>query len=218
MGDSEALEEAAKAAHRPLDETTLRQLRAIFAASDARGPPAERQWSWGCSILQEDDLCKNQPKRSSSLAEIETRRPRGARRGGGRARGGNARPPRDAGDRRPPAAARKPRCAVAAAAPSRRGMTARRDRPRAGFLARREPGCETLRLPAFALAAADELDAAPGIEPELLQLFALFDEKGCGRVSVGALRHLLCDFTSPERLGAEAASKSPSRRDEARLS
>ena len=39
--------------------------------------------------------------------------------------------------------------------------------------------------------------------PELLQLFELFDEGNEGVVDVGTLRHLLCDFTSPERLARD---------------
>lgn len=71
----------------------------------------------------------------------------------------------------------------------------------AKFFARREDDlAETISLPEFVLAAADELDAAPGIEPEMLALFKLFDDGGEGIIDVGTLRHLLCDFTSPERL------------------
>ena len=69
------------------------------------------------------------------------------------------------------------------------------------FFARREDDLsETITLPEFVLAAVDELDAAPGIEPEMLALFKLFDETGTGVVDVATLRHLLCDFNSPERL------------------
>ena len=144
MGDGDAELEAALAARptrrgrggRALDETTLQQLRAIFAANDADGAEAldEAQLKGAIEMLG--------LKASTALVSK--------------------------------------------------------------FFARREDDLsETISLPEFVLAAADELDAAQSIEPEMLQLFQLFDEPGTGAVDVATLRHLLCDFTSPERLTKE---------------
>jgi len=63
-------------------------------------------------------------------------------------------------------------------------------------------GAPFLSCDAFCAAAAVELDRACGAEPELLKLLALFDG-GDGMLDRETLRHLLCDFTSPERLTAE---------------
>ena len=67
------------------------------------------------------------------------------------------------------------------------------------FLAARG-GARFLSCDAFCEAAAAELDRARGAEPELLKLLALFDDGGSGTLDRETLRHLLCDFASPERL------------------
>ena len=67
------------------------------------------------------------------------------------------------------------------------------------FLAARK-GAKFLSCDAFCEAAAAELDRARGAESELLKLLALFDEQGSGTLDRETLRHLLCDFASPERL------------------
>ena len=67
------------------------------------------------------------------------------------------------------------------------------------FLAARG-GARFLSCEAFCAAAAAELDRARGAEPELLKLLALFDDGGSGTLDRETLRHLLCDFASPERL------------------
>ena len=67
------------------------------------------------------------------------------------------------------------------------------------FLAARS-GARFLSCDAFCEAAAAELDRARGAEPELLKLLALFDDGGSGTLDRETLRHLLCDFASPERL------------------
>ena len=67
------------------------------------------------------------------------------------------------------------------------------------FLAARG-GARFLSCDAFCEAAAAELDRARGAEPELLKLLALFDDGGAGTLDRETLRHLLCDFASPERL------------------
>ena len=61
-------------------------------------------------------------------------------------------------------------------------------------------GARFLSCDAFCEAAAAELDRARGAESELLKLLALFDEQGSGTLDRETLRHLLCDFASPERL------------------
>ena len=61
-------------------------------------------------------------------------------------------------------------------------------------------GARFLSCDAFCEAAAAELDRARGAESELLKLLALFDEEGSGTLNKETLRHLLCDFASPERL------------------
>ena len=61
-------------------------------------------------------------------------------------------------------------------------------------------GARFLSCDAFCEAAAAELDRARGAEPELLKLLALFDDGGSGTLDRETLRHLLCDFASPERL------------------
>ena len=144
MSDQDAALEAALAAHptrrgkggRALDETTLQQLRAIFAANDADGAEAldEAQLKGAIEMLG--------LKASTALVSK--------------------------------------------------------------FFARRDDDLsETISLSEFVLAAADELDAAQSIEPEMLQLFKLFDDQETGVIDVATLRHLLCDFTSPERLTKE---------------
>ena len=67
------------------------------------------------------------------------------------------------------------------------------------FLAARK-GAKFLSRDAFCEAAAAELDRARGAESELLKLLALFDDGGSGTLDRETLRHLLCDFVSPERL------------------
>ena len=67
------------------------------------------------------------------------------------------------------------------------------------FLAARG-GARFLSCDAFCEAAAAELDRARGAEPELLKLLARFDDGGSGTLDRETLRHLLCDFASPERL------------------
>ena len=67
------------------------------------------------------------------------------------------------------------------------------------FLAARG-GARFLSCDAFCEAAAAELDKARGAESELLKLLALFDDGGSGTLDRETLRHLLCDFASPERL------------------
>ena len=67
------------------------------------------------------------------------------------------------------------------------------------FLAARG-GARFLSCDAFCEAAAAELDKARGAESELMKLLALFDEQGSGTLDRETLRHLLCDFASPERL------------------
>lgn len=61
-------------------------------------------------------------------------------------------------------------------------------------------GARFLSCDAFCEAAAAELDRARGAESELLKLLALFDDGGSGTLDRETLRHLLCDFASPERL------------------
>ena len=61
-------------------------------------------------------------------------------------------------------------------------------------------GARFLSCDAFCEAAAAELDKARGAESELMKLLALFDEQGSGTLDRETLRHLLCDFASPERL------------------
>ena len=61
-------------------------------------------------------------------------------------------------------------------------------------------GARFLSCDAFCEAAAAELDKARGAESELLKLLALFDDQGSGTLDRETLRHLLCDFASPERL------------------
>ena len=61
-------------------------------------------------------------------------------------------------------------------------------------------GARFLSCDAFCEAAAAELDRARGAESELMKLLALFDEQGSGTLDRETLRHLLCDFASPERL------------------
>ena len=61
-------------------------------------------------------------------------------------------------------------------------------------------GARFLSCDAFCEAAAAELDKARGAESELLKLLALFDDGGSGTLDRETLRHLLCDFASPERL------------------
>ena len=61
-------------------------------------------------------------------------------------------------------------------------------------------GARFLSCDAFCEAAAAELDRARGAESELLKLLALFDDQGSGTLDRETLRHLLCDFASPERL------------------
>ena len=61
-------------------------------------------------------------------------------------------------------------------------------------------GARFLSCDAFCDAAAAELDKARGAESELLKLLALFDDQGSGTLDKETLRHLLCDFASPERL------------------
>ena len=61
-------------------------------------------------------------------------------------------------------------------------------------------GARFLSCDAFCEAAAAELDKARGAESELMKLLALFDDQGSGTLDRETLRHLLCDFASPERL------------------
>ncbi|KAJ1447658.1 hypothetical protein M885DRAFT_541894 [Pelagophyceae sp. CCMP2097] len=74
----------------------------------------------------------------------------------------------------------------------------------ASFFARRaDVGVDTITLNEFVDAAIDELDRAADIEPDLLDLFGIYDAERTGAITVEALRQLLCGKCSPERLSPD---------------